>query len=217
MNLYETLGVEPDAGADAIKSAYRREAMKHHPDRGGDPDKFKAVQQAHEVLGNEERRAAYDATGETGAPDMLRQKAEQLVASTLMSLLAKVDEETSMSMWDLANSNFGNGSIVSDPIMSAASAISQAITKNLQEQEKARKAIRRMGRSLMRISRRGSGPNLVKILLEQQIKDSEVFLVTAAEEHKVFCLASEILSDYRYDRSAGERRQVTPDSLRLGV
>lgn len=63
-DLYETLGVKPDAHISAIKSAYRKLAAKHHPDRGGDEEIFKTISQAWETLKDEDKRAHYDRTGE---------------------------------------------------------------------------------------------------------------------------------------------------------
>lgn len=60
---YQVLGVPPDADDKAIKAAYRRLARKYHPDVSKETaaeEKFKAVNEAHEVLGNAERRAEYD-------------------------------------------------------------------------------------------------------------------------------------------------------------
>jgi len=47
MDYYSTLGVNRNATADEIKKAYRSLAMKHHPDRGGDANKFKEVEEAY--------------------------------------------------------------------------------------------------------------------------------------------------------------------------
>lgn len=64
---YEVLGVDKGADAAAIKNAYRRLAMKHHPDRNRDnPDaerQFKEVQEAYSCLSDEQKRAAYDRFG----------------------------------------------------------------------------------------------------------------------------------------------------------
>ncbi len=60
---YEVLGVPPGADADVIKSAYRRLARKYHPDVSKEKDaeeKFKAVNEAYEVLKDANKRAAYD-------------------------------------------------------------------------------------------------------------------------------------------------------------
>jgi DnaJ family protein A protein 2 len=62
-SLYDRLGVQRNAGVDEIKKAYRNLAREHHPDKGGDPEKFKEIQEAHEVLTDDRRRQVYDATG----------------------------------------------------------------------------------------------------------------------------------------------------------
>jgi molecular chaperone DnaJ len=67
---YEVLGLSRTASADEIKKAYRRLAMKHHPDRNkGDTSaegKFKEAKEAYEVLSNSEKRATYDRFGHEG-------------------------------------------------------------------------------------------------------------------------------------------------------
>lgn len=67
---YQLLGVERNASADDIKTAYRRQAIKHHPDKNpGDKNaeaKFKAINEAYEVLSDSQKRAAYDRFGHSG-------------------------------------------------------------------------------------------------------------------------------------------------------
>jgi molecular chaperone DnaJ len=67
---YEVLGVNRDASADDIKKAYRRLAMKHHPDRNPDNAKaeelFKEAKEAYEVLSDANKRPAYDQHGHAG-------------------------------------------------------------------------------------------------------------------------------------------------------
>ena len=47
---YEILGIGKSASADEIKKAFRKAAIEHHPDRGGDETKFKEINEAYEVL-----------------------------------------------------------------------------------------------------------------------------------------------------------------------
>ncbi len=62
---YETLGVDQDASQEEIKKAYRKKAHKYHPDKeNGDEEKFKKVNKAYQVLGDEEKRKQYDQFGE---------------------------------------------------------------------------------------------------------------------------------------------------------
>ena len=67
--LYQILGIEKHASADDIKKAYRKAALVHHPDKGGDPEMFKKVQKANEVLSNPDTRSFYDQTGQVPGED----------------------------------------------------------------------------------------------------------------------------------------------------
>ncbi|KAG5721848.1 hypothetical protein E4T56_gene10596, partial [Termitomyces sp. T112] len=57
---YKILGIARDASETDIKKAYRRESLKHHPDKGGDEEKFKLVSEAYAVLSDPRRRERYD-------------------------------------------------------------------------------------------------------------------------------------------------------------
>jgi uncharacterized protein YukE len=57
---YATLGAECDASQGEIERLYKRKAVQHHPDRGGDEEEMKALNEAYGVLRDETRRRAYD-------------------------------------------------------------------------------------------------------------------------------------------------------------
>lgn len=64
---YEVLGVGKDASADEIKKAFRKAAVQHHPDKeGGDETKFKEINEAYEVLKDQQKRQRYDQFGHAG-------------------------------------------------------------------------------------------------------------------------------------------------------
>ena len=63
MDHYSTLGVDRSASPEDIKSAFKKLAMKHHPDRGGDAGKFQELNEAYSVLSDPEQRMIYDHGG----------------------------------------------------------------------------------------------------------------------------------------------------------
>jgi len=59
-NYYQTLGVDRNANPDEIKRAYRKLASQHHPDKGGDKNKFQEIEQAYRTLSDPHQRAIHD-------------------------------------------------------------------------------------------------------------------------------------------------------------
>src|SRR5512145_2935291 len=76
-DFYEILGVPKNASDEEIKKAYRKLAMKHHPDRNHGEDKgaeakLKEAKEAYEMLSDAEKRAAYDQFGHAGVDPNMR-------------------------------------------------------------------------------------------------------------------------------------------------
>lgn len=68
-NYYQILGIQKSANDDEIKKAYRKLALKYHPDKNKAPgaeEKFKEVAEAYEVLSDKSKREIYDKYGEDG-------------------------------------------------------------------------------------------------------------------------------------------------------
>ena len=64
-SLYSILGTQPTDSCADIKRAYFKLARTHHPDKGGDPEKFKEITKAYEILSDERKRHMYDSYGST--------------------------------------------------------------------------------------------------------------------------------------------------------
>ncbi|MFH0987595.1 MAG: DnaJ domain-containing protein, partial [Patescibacteria group bacterium] len=60
---YKVLGVSKDASPEEIKRAFFTLAQKYHPDKGGDSEKFKEINEAYQILGDKDKKAQYDRFG----------------------------------------------------------------------------------------------------------------------------------------------------------
>lgn len=61
---YDILGVSKDASKEELKKAYKKKAIQLHPDKGGDPEEFKALAEAYSVLSDDEQKERYDQLGD---------------------------------------------------------------------------------------------------------------------------------------------------------
>ncbi|KAL3894703.1 MAG: hypothetical protein SGPRY_013734 [Prymnesium sp.] len=107
--LYARLGVSKGATEQEIKRAYRMLALKKHPDKGGDPEEFKAIAEAYAILSDPEKKRVYDATGEVDMADL---DIDEFISSGMLSSFFKeMMEESGMAEEMLA---MGEGSSIDD-------------------------------------------------------------------------------------------------------
>lgn len=88
---YETLGVSPTADTEAIRTAYRKAARLHHPDRNPLPTaaaRFQEIQAAYELLSDDQRREEYDAHRRRNLVDDPLQEATSLWTTYLEKVIA---------------------------------------------------------------------------------------------------------------------------------
>lgn len=89
-DLYAILGIQKGASKDAIKKAYRKKVKKYHPDKGGDENIFRDIQEAYEVLSDDEKRAVYDLTGNI-IKESLDARAVEILATEFKLIFDKLD------------------------------------------------------------------------------------------------------------------------------
>ena len=75
---YDILELSKTATTNEIKKSFRKKAMKEHPDRGGDAEKFKKISQAYEILSNDKKREVYDKYGKMGLENSMDERAQPM-------------------------------------------------------------------------------------------------------------------------------------------
>lgn len=180
--LYEDLGIEPSATLDQVKTAYRKLAMKYHPDRGGDPVKFKCVQNAYEVLSDPERRLKYDADGTTEQEITMRQAAERMIpqlANEAINVCMFPDHVD--LVWEMRRN------------------VESILQQDQKAQATAVDTRDRLKKVMKRFKRKGIGENMVVGALQAKIAEIGVFLEKNTEHQLFLGEVLEVLKDYSYD------------------
>jgi len=93
-DLYEILGLPKDCTQEQIKHQFRILARIHHPDMGGDVEKFKEIKLAYEVLSDPERRAEYDKSGAVNQRMDILQEARMNLSNLFFMVLPNINPDT---------------------------------------------------------------------------------------------------------------------------
>lgn len=152
MNLYEELGLSASATQEEIKQRYRSLAQTHHPDRGGDEEKFKRVKLAYEVLIDPVSRREYDTSGRIYNESSPRTCAMEDICHLARNLIPTINPEQD----DLI-------AMMRDSVNGFRSNISQNILNHSNYINSAQKVIER-------IKRKGDGENLIRHVAETQLR-----------------------------------------------
>jgi curved DNA-binding protein CbpA len=91
-NLYEVLGISPDASNDQVRAAYRTKVKEVHPDAGGSNQAFSEVVIAYEILIDEDRRKQFDDTGSVEDSSMAILHGAKLIIERLLNELIQRDD-----------------------------------------------------------------------------------------------------------------------------
>lgn len=182
-NLYDDLGVPPNASLEEVKRAYRKGAQKAHPDKeGGDAQRFHAIQRAYDVLGDETKRRRYDASGETGAPPDPQALAIQTLAQVLGQVLEQVGDVEHTDIVRVMKEQF--------------TAQIEVFHKQVRGTEKAKA---KLERALKRFTRKVEGENLMARFIEGRIKQCSFDIENVRMQIALGEQCLGMLGEYQYE------------------
>lgn len=174
MTHYETLGVQPGATADEIKQAFRRLSSQCHPDKGGSAEDMAAINCAYETLGDEARRAKYDATGASSEPGSVQAEARDALIALFRASIDNSD---------------------GDHVGEVRSMLAQHHAGLVRGQADCEKKRARLVRRRKKV-RVKTGENLVHALIDDQVRALDQQLARMPRGFEVNCLAVEMLGSY---------------------
>jgi hypothetical protein len=152
-DLYNTLGVPVKASMDNIKEAFRKKAKKAHPDRGGDPEEFRALMLAYDILSDEEKRKRYDG-GEN--PDSMSQ--EQPPIGMIFAIFNQIIDNI-------------NADLIHNDLFEIIRQNIRANIQNMQAQKSTNQNnIKKYGNVIKRIKKSGKSEPYIRFL-EDKIRD----------------------------------------------
>lgn len=182
MNPYQILGVKPDASESAIKQAYRALAKQHHPDAGGDPEKFRDLALAYSVLSDPERRDEYD---QTGRMDTVAAFSEmQAVAGAIAQMIQQMLEKNPYAL----------------ETADVVAQMRQAGMMGLESEKRAVDGLSKQVRSLeklrSRVKRNNEEENIFLTIIDEKIKLLRLQLANHTQNRKIASRLIEVLENY---------------------
>lgn len=152
-DLYAELGLDPSATPEQIRAAYRKAAKRAHPDAGGDADAFQRVVGAYVVLSDPARRARYDESGDTdSSPDNSAAKLANAFAELFLRVMSKRNDIENVDVI----------AMMADTCDAKRRRVSQSIKESQRGEARILAAIER-------VQFKGTGPNLLRSVLDQQL------------------------------------------------
>lgn len=194
--LYELLGVEVDATETQIKRAYRKLAKRAHPDKGGDPEKFREITHAYEVLTDPERRKLYNETG--SAPDAKKSGPDPRLATVLGSVIMQAIQQ---------NPHGCNPVDIGRKVLNNRIAhLNGTATGDLE-------IVRRCRHIAANVTKTTEGDNIIANVLESHATGAETHAKQMKDEAEMLAQVLKLLDDYGWKPDA-ESGSTPPREMR---
>ena len=181
INLYDILGLSKDASSEEIKAKYKSLAQQHHPDKGGDPDLFKKIKHAYEILSDPINRKKYDTTGYYEYGPSIRTEALDKLSQLFFNLIPNINADIDDLVLIMKNESRREKDNVNNNINTCNGYI-----------EKLNKIINKIKK------KKDDGENLLKMFAENQLKMRMNELQNFNRQIEVLDIVIEILEDYQY-------------------
>lgn len=178
MSYYDELGVSPAASDEEIRAAFRRKAMRAHPDKGGDADRMARVNKAYETLKDPQRRLTYDLTGEDSQPP-IDKAAQTLILGFVMQAIEASDS--------------------GDPIATARGKVAQQKAKATQQIGLGTQQQNRLKKRLKKLKFKGKGHDFVRMAVEHQIHVIGQQIEQLKDRQVMLDRATELLTAYEFE------------------
>lgn len=188
-NPYEVLGVKTNAPEGDIKRCYRTAANRTHPDKGGKPGEFEAVQRAYDLLMDPERRKRFDATGDADdvKPDQTLAAAMQVITDYFQTVIKQAVVA-------------GQDATQIDLIANARTQINNQLEHHLAGKAKAENHIAQLEKVGKRLKRKKpDGDDVIQASLKWQAEQIQLQIVPVEANIRALRDALDILKDYGFD------------------
>lgn len=196
-DLYEILGIGHDATKEEIKKAYRKLALKYHPDHNPGnqeaEEKFKEVNMAYEVLSDPDKKKEYDETGNYDGEDNVRKAAIDHLRS-MMAQAVKQDNE--MSRISSFGSLYESDNTLMKKIMRALAKQKADTNSSIVE---ARKTIKHLEEKKKKVRMKDNAKhsfNIFESTVDVLINNSKAYVAQAEGQLEMLNIATELASDY---------------------